>query len=138
MKRIVQRAGFDPWPRIFHNLRASCERDWADRFPMPVVCQWTGHDADTAQRYYLRTVSEEHYEAASGGAELVHDGAELVQKCDADSCSPMQETVTDQGVMQNRREGLSSPLVRGGIAPATDDVSGRHAPVTPPDQRSSP
>ena len=29
---------------------------------------------------------------------------------------------------------LSPEVVRGGIAPATGDVSDRHAPVTPPDQ----
>ncbi len=29
---------------------------------------------------------------------------------------------------------LSPEVVRGGIAPATDDVSDRHASVTPPDQ----
>src|SRR5471030_2553665 len=40
------------------------------------------------------------------------------------------------GFSGNRRAMLLSPgVVRGGIAPATGDVSDRHASVTPPDQR---
>jgi integrase len=108
MTRIIKRAGFKPWQRLFHNLRASCERDWSDRFPMPTVCAWTGHDAKTAQRYYLKTVADEHYQAASrgeelstsqveSGAETVQCGAETVQKCDADSRNGSQEPIDNQG-----------------------------------------
>ncbi len=90
MKRIVRKAGFTLWPRIFHNLRASCERNWSDRFPMPVVCAWTGHTATTAQKHYLKTVADEHYTAASSGAFLVQNGAEGF-------CNELQETPQNMG-----------------------------------------
>jgi hypothetical protein len=96
LTRIIRRAGLKPWPRLFHNLRASCERDWSDRFPMATVCAWTGHDARTAQRYYLKTVAEEHFQAASGGAETVQCGAETVQKPPEGSRNDSQETLEDQ------------------------------------------
>jgi integrase len=98
MMRIVKRAGFNPWPRLFHNMRAACERDWSDRFPMPTVCAWTGHDARTAQKHYLKTVADEHYEAASSaGAFLAHSGAFLEQKCDESSYKELQQTLDNLG-----------------------------------------
>src|SRR6516225_9139992 len=40
-----------------------------------------------------------------------------------------------QRVSTNHDFFLSCQVVRGGIAPATGDVSDRHAPVTPPDRQ---
>jgi hypothetical protein len=93
LMRIIKRAGSKPWQRLFHNMRASCERDWSDRFPMPTVCAWTGHDARTAQKHYLKTVAEEHYQAASGGAFLTHGGAEMTLKSAEGSCNELQESL---------------------------------------------
>ena len=35
MLRILRRAGVKPWPRLFHNLRASCQTDLENHFPYP-------------------------------------------------------------------------------------------------------
>jgi len=32
-KKIVARVGCKPWPRLFQNLRASCETDWVEKHP---------------------------------------------------------------------------------------------------------
>jgi integrase len=74
MMRIVKRAGLEPWERIFHNLRASCEEDWAKIAPMPDVCRWIGHDMRTAQRHYLPGCDESY--AAVTGAFPVQQPAE--------------------------------------------------------------
>jgi integrase len=58
--KIVKRAGFDPWPKLWHNLRASAETDLAERFPMHVVCKWLGHGKLIAQEHYLQ-VTDEHF-----------------------------------------------------------------------------
>ena len=42
-EKIIRRAGLTPWPRLFHNLRSSCETELAERFPMHVVTAWLGH-----------------------------------------------------------------------------------------------
>src|SRR5207253_640082 len=101
MMRIVKRAGFKPWQRLFHNRRASCERDWSDRFPMPTVCSWTGHDARTAKKHYLTTVADEHYEAASGGAFLAHSGAFLAQKPAESFRNELQQALEESGTYAN-------------------------------------
>jgi len=66
--RIIRRAGEKPWPKLFHNLRASRETELAAEYPIHVVCGWIGNTAAIAAKHYL-TVREEDYErAAQGGA----------------------------------------------------------------------
>ena len=33
--KLIARAGYEPWPRLFHNMRASCATDWAEALPRP-------------------------------------------------------------------------------------------------------
>ncbi len=67
--KIIKRAGAEPWPRLFHNLRASCATDWCERFPAHVVAGWLGHSPLIAARHYLQT-RDAHFELATGsGAE---------------------------------------------------------------------
>lgn len=66
-ERIIRRAGLAPWPRIFHNLRSSCQTELAERFPSHVVCSWLGNSEDIAKKHYYQ-VTASHFEQASGGA----------------------------------------------------------------------
>lgn len=68
--RIIRRAGEKPWPKLFHNLRASRETELAAEYPIHVVCEWIGNTAAIAAKHYL-TVREEDFERATkGGAEI--------------------------------------------------------------------
>ena len=60
MMRIIKRAGLTPWPKLFHNLRASRETELAEKFPIHVVCKWVGHNARIAEKHYL-TVRDEYF-----------------------------------------------------------------------------
>ncbi len=62
--KIINRAGVKPWPKLFHNLRASCETDLAKIHPIKAVCDWIGNSITMAQRHYLQT-TEEDFERAS-------------------------------------------------------------------------
>ncbi len=42
-EKIVRRAGLEPWPRLFHALRASWETDLAREYPITTVCRWIGN-----------------------------------------------------------------------------------------------
>jgi len=64
-QRIIQRSGEQPWPRLFHNLRASCAMDWCERFPAHVVAGWLGHTPLVAARHYL-TTRDTHFDMATG------------------------------------------------------------------------
>lgn len=67
-QKIIERAGEQPWPRLFQNLRASCATDWAERFPAHAVAKWLGHSPLVSASHYLQTL-DHHFEAATGGAE---------------------------------------------------------------------
>jgi integrase len=62
--RIVQRAGYAPWPKPWQNLRSSRETELAETFPVQVVCQWIGNSRPVALEHYLQ-VTEEHFARAT-------------------------------------------------------------------------
>jgi integrase len=62
--RIIRKAGMEPWPKLFQNLRASRETELAESFPIHVVCQWIGNSRAVAQDHYLQ-VTDSHFERAA-------------------------------------------------------------------------
>src|SRR5262249_43919720 len=75
--RIIKRAGVQPWPKLFHNLRASRETELAADYPIHVVCAWIGNTERIAAKHYLQ-VTDDYFESASqGGAK---SGALAAQK----------------------------------------------------------
>ncbi len=64
-ERIIAKAGEKPWPRLFHNMWASCATDWVERFPAHVVAGWLGHSPMIAAQHYLQT-RDAHFDLAAG------------------------------------------------------------------------
>jgi integrase len=62
-EKIVRRADLQPWPRLFHNLRASRETELVETYPVQVVTSWLGNTPSVAMRHYLMT-TDEHFDAA--------------------------------------------------------------------------
>ena len=78
--KIVRKAGVNPWPRAFHSLRASCESDLAQSFPLAVVAKWLGNTPSVALRHYVDPTDAAFTQATGwvpGGAE---SGAPAAQK----------------------------------------------------------
>jgi integrase len=59
--RILERAKVEPWPRLFHSMRASCQTELEEQFPLHVVCRWLGNSESIAKENYLLT-KDSHYE----------------------------------------------------------------------------
>ncbi len=82
--KMVERAGLTPWPKIMHNMRASCETDLVQDHPIHVVCAWIGNTPKVALGHYLQTLDADFRKALAkpstalpwGGAE---SGAVVVQ-----------------------------------------------------------
>jgi integrase len=74
LEKIIKRAGVKPWPKLFHNLRASCETDLAKIHPIKAVCDWIGNSVTVAQRHYLQTTEADFDKAA--GVEAAHNPAQ--------------------------------------------------------------
>lgn len=69
LNRIIRRAGLKPWPKLFHNLRATRQTELENEFPSHVVCAWLGNSPTVARKHYLQ-VTDEHFDrAAQSGAE---------------------------------------------------------------------
>jgi len=73
LERIILKAGHEPWPRLFQNLRASCETDWVERYPSHVVAKWLGHSPKVAAQHYLMS-REHHFEDVVRGGGCRIDG----------------------------------------------------------------
>ena len=72
LRRIIRRAGLVPWPRAWHNLRASRATELAQEYPGHVAAAWLGHTEAIADIHY-RMVREEDYERAIGGGGVKPD-----------------------------------------------------------------
>ena len=66
LMRIIKRAGLPPWPKLFHNLRASRETELAAEYPIHVACAWIGNSAAIAAKHYLQ-VTDADYDRGAGG-----------------------------------------------------------------------
>ena len=75
-EKLIRRAGLTPWPKLFHNLRASCETDLMANHPIHVVTAWIGNTPKIAPGHYLQTLDADFEKALKGGAE---SGAVTVQ-----------------------------------------------------------
>ena len=63
LNRIIRRAGLTPWPKLFHNLRATRQTELEERFPSHVVCAWLGNSPTVARAHYLQ-VTDDHFTRA--------------------------------------------------------------------------
>ncbi len=63
-RKIIKRAGFEPWEKLFVNLRSSLETDLMEEFPEYIVCKWIGNSPKVARKHYLQ-VTDEHFARAA-------------------------------------------------------------------------
>jgi len=64
--RIIGRAGLQPWPKLFQNLRATRATELVSQgWPEYKVCAWLGHTEAVAKRHYWQ-VTDADYQRAAG------------------------------------------------------------------------
>lgn len=113
--RIMGRAKVPAWPRLFHNLRASCETDWTDRYPLADVAGWIGHDPTVAARHYL-TKRSSNFEAAATGRRSV---ANLSQQ-DAETPGTDEQAPAQNGNNAGLALAVAQGMGAGGTAQSQD------------------
>lgn len=67
-EKIIKRAAVEPWPRLWHNLRASRQTELEERFPSHVVCAWLGNSEAIARKHYLQVREVDFQKAAQKAA----------------------------------------------------------------------
>lgn len=68
-ERIVERAGLEKWPRLFHAMRfhamrSSCESDLVKRHPLHITAHGLGNTPRIAEKHYLLTSDADFDESA--------------------------------------------------------------------------
>lgn len=118
--KIVRRAKLAPWPRLFHNLRASCETDLVEVFPLHVVAAWLGNTPSIATRHYLQ-VTEAHFQRA------VHFPVQSVAFPDVQGDSGRSGRERDElqsaGVNAGERSGMLGNMGEEGLEPTRNSVA---------------
>lgn len=78
LRRIIKAAGLTPWPRTWHNLRASRQTELAASFPLATVCAWIGNTKAIAAGHYLQVTDADWTRATaapeSGAKSGAHSG----------------------------------------------------------------
>ena len=117
--RAIVRAGVEPWPRPWHNMRATRQTELADRFPGHVVCSWLGNSETTAIKHYLR-VRDDHFDkAAQNAAQSVHESPRRALQANwADSPKPLEK----QSHATTRNVVHKCSVVREGLEPPTKEL----------------
>ena len=65
--KTLARAQVKPWPKLFHNLRATRQTELEEVFPTHVVCAWLGNSVAVARKHYLQ-VTDDHFQKAAQNA----------------------------------------------------------------------
>ncbi len=88
MCRIIKKAGLEPWPKLFQNLRATRATELvAAGWPEYKVCKWLGHIVAVAEKHYWQ-VTDDDYERAANGGDALQIALQIRR---AAQCNPMNE-----------------------------------------------
>ena len=58
-ERLILRAGLKPWPKPWHNMRASRQSELIDWYNFSAACLWLGNSPTVAARYYAMSTDRD-------------------------------------------------------------------------------
>ena len=79
-QRIIRKAGYEPWPKLFQNLRSTRETELAESYPLHVVTAWIGNSELVAAKHFLQ-LTDDHFtratsdDTAQNAAQKLHEAA---------------------------------------------------------------
>ena len=73
LNRIIRRAGLEPWPKPFQNLRSTRHTELERKHPSHVVCAWIGNSKAVAQKHYLQVTDEDFAKATQNPTQTVRE-----------------------------------------------------------------
>ena len=96
LNRIIKRAGLNPWPKLWQNLRSTRETELADRFPAHVASAWIGNSVAVATKHYLQVTDEHFAEAVQNPVQC----ATATKRSDAHAPKPTPEEPAENKVLR--------------------------------------
>jgi integrase len=104
---IIRKAGLTPWPRLFHNLRATRQTELAARFPLHVVCAWLGNKQIIAADHYLQVTDADFQRGAESGAVVVQNPVQQVTALDRTDSQSQPEVIGTATLSETLRLGAN-------------------------------
>jgi integrase len=113
LEKIIKRAGLEPWPKLWQNLRASRATELVAEHPAHVAAAWLGHSTLVAQKHYWM-VTEKDFERATkpspkSGTTSVPVETQTREKQAALAASPQATTTEGKGDENAEKCGVSVP-----------------------------
>ena len=104
--KIIKRAGLEPWPKIFQNLRSTRE---TELFKMTngnvkAVCSWIGNSPEVAMQHYAQVTEADLQEAAKMA--VLNDAESVVQKRVQNPVQTTAESRRTESHEGNQKEDL--------------------------------
>ena len=124
-ERIIARAGVEPWPKPFHNLRASRESELMREYDLATVCRWLGNSPEVAARHYAVSVDlNADFRRAIGpvensGEPVVQKAVQQVQEPACISGRPERENPAFVGERTHMHECTNGDMGVVGLEPTT-------------------
>ena len=131
--RIIERAGLEPWPRLFNAMRASRATELAAEYPAAVCTAWMGHTQAVAETHY-HMVRDEDFDRATGkggaesGALGAHNAAQQRSAATSREAFEPQKTEAGPGILpvpapeldllHDAKNGPGGTRTRMGFTPA--------------------
>jgi len=115
LMRILVKAGLQPWPKLWQNLRSTRQTELSKDWPEYIVCAWMGNSKVVAREHYLQ-VTDEHFKQAAHftaqqGAVLSRTEQKVTGDSDTESLDLPFVTASCDSVQEARMGGTRLELV---------------------------
>ena len=106
-QKIIERAGLNPWPKLFQNLRSTRETELSNEFPLHVATAWIGNSQLVAARYYLQ-VTDDHFGAATR-SQVGHQVGQKASEMTRNGEPPLDGTGAETPVFRGSSRSDANP-----------------------------
>ncbi len=89
--RVLASAGLQPWPKLFHNLRASRQTELLGEHPAADVCAWLGNTQAIAMKHYAMPTADSFKQAVCGSTGGSISANPETSEDDSDSRKPKKQ-----------------------------------------------
>jgi integrase len=124
LNRIIADAKLTPWPKLFHNLRASRESELMREYDLKTVCGWIGNSPEVAAKHYAMSVDlDADFRRAAG---VQQPGGEQAQQNEqvAVSASDRQDATNQTHQARTHRKIRAMALTVRRWQPLAETING--------------
>jgi hypothetical protein len=129
--RILAKAGIEPWPKLFQNLRSSRQTELTETWPAHVVCAWIGNSEVVARDHYLQ-ITDGHFARAAGasedqggaesGAASARSASQAVAPCSEEESASSEIAGSNDEVREDAKPCEDESMGDTGLEPVTSRV----------------